>query len=75
MQFFIAPQFTENAVNREVMAVDSENTNNLQTDSRRLYQLEKFAFLISSDIFFFAIDLCRARRTTIESLERAIVRR
>ncbi|MFH4975695.1 hypothetical protein AB6A40_002404 [Gnathostoma spinigerum] len=40
-QFFICPQFTESATEREVNAVDSENKNNIKNDLRRLYQLEK----------------------------------
>uniref|UniRef100_A0A914XIB4 Insulin-degrading enzyme n=1 Tax=Plectus sambesii TaxID=2011161 RepID=A0A914XIB4_9BILA len=40
-QFFLSPQFTESATEREVMAVDSENSNNLQNDAWRLIQLER----------------------------------
>lgn len=42
VQFFLGPQFTESATEREVNAVDSENRNNYKVDSRRIYQLEKF---------------------------------
>uniref|UniRef100_A0A915BTP0 Insulin-degrading enzyme n=1 Tax=Parascaris univalens TaxID=6257 RepID=A0A915BTP0_PARUN len=41
VQFFLSPQFTESATEREVNAVDSENKNNYKVDSRRVYQLEK----------------------------------
>ncbi|CAB4420535.1 unnamed protein product [Rhizophagus irregularis] len=40
-QFFIAPLFDPNCVDREICAVDSENNKNLQLDGWRLYQLEK----------------------------------
>jgi len=39
--FFKTPLFSEGATDRELRAVDSENTNNLQADKWRLYQLEK----------------------------------
>ncbi|VDD86432.1 unnamed protein product [Enterobius vermicularis] len=38
VQFFLCPQFTESATEREVCAVDSENSNNLQNDSWRIIQ-------------------------------------
>lgn len=41
VQFFLCPQFTESATEREVCAVDSENSNNLKNDSWRLLQLER----------------------------------
>ncbi|CAG8531276.1 2424_t:CDS:10 [Paraglomus occultum] len=40
-QFFINPLFDPSCTDRELNAVDSENKNNLQKDSRRLFQLEK----------------------------------
>ena len=40
-QFFIAPLFLEDSVDRELRAVDSENKKNLQNDSWRLHQLNK----------------------------------
>ncbi|XP_014680687.1 PREDICTED: insulin-degrading enzyme-like [Priapulus caudatus] len=40
-QFFIAPLFNASATEREVNAVNSENDKNLQSDTWRLYQLEK----------------------------------
>jgi insulysin len=40
-QFFLSPLFTASATEREVNAVNSENDKNLQSDSWRLYQLEK----------------------------------
>eukprot|EP01090_Pellita_catalonica_P013689 TRINITY_DN3308_c0_g1_i2.p1 TRINITY_DN3308_c0_g1~~TRINITY_DN3308_c0_g1_i2.p1 ORF type:complete len:962 (-),score=160.08 TRINITY_DN3308_c0_g1_i2:14-2899(-) len=40
-QFFIAPLFTEDATDRELNAVDSENAKNLQNDTWRKYQLLK----------------------------------
>jgi insulysin len=40
-QFFIAPLFDESCVERELSAVDSEHAKNVQTDSRRFYQLSK----------------------------------
>ncbi|KAI9774121.1 MAG: Insulinase (Peptidase M16) [Geoglossum simile] len=40
-QFFIAPLFDPSTLDRELMAVDSENKNNLQSDSRRLIQVGK----------------------------------
>jgi insulysin len=39
--FFWCPIFDESAVSRELQAVDSENTKNLQADSWRTYQLLK----------------------------------
>uniref|UniRef100_A0A914S5H5 Peptidase M16 N-terminal domain-containing protein n=1 Tax=Parascaris equorum TaxID=6256 RepID=A0A914S5H5_PAREQ len=41
VQFFLCPQFTESATEREVCAVDSENSNNLQNDQWRMIQLER----------------------------------
>lgn len=43
-QFFIAPSFTEEAIFREVNAVDSEHSKNIHNDYLRLYQLEKELF-------------------------------
>jgi insulysin len=40
-QFFIAPLFTDSCTEREILAVDSENKKNLQSDMWRMYQLEK----------------------------------
>ncbi|WAQ89789.1 hypothetical protein PtA15_11A480 [Puccinia triticina] len=40
-QFFIAPTFTESCTEREIRAVDSENSKNLQNDQWRLFQLDK----------------------------------
>ena len=40
-QFFIAPLFTEDATERELNAVHSENQKNLQTDAWREFQLIK----------------------------------
>ena len=39
--FFSGPLFTESATGRELNAIDSENSKNLQNDIFRLYQLEK----------------------------------
>ncbi|KZF20164.1 LuxS/MPP-like metallohydrolase [Xylona heveae TC161] len=40
-QFFIAPLFLEETLDRELRAVDSENKKNLQSDPWRLHQLSK----------------------------------
>ncbi|OEU06209.1 Peptidase_M16-domain-containing protein, partial [Fragilariopsis cylindrus CCMP1102] len=40
-QCFIAPLFTESALEREVQAVDSEHAKNLMTDQWRMFQLSK----------------------------------
>ncbi|KAF9388399.1 Insulinase (Peptidase M16) [Mortierella sp. AD011] len=40
-QFFISPAFSENCKDRELRAVDSEHKKNIQSDSWRLFQLEK----------------------------------
>lgn len=40
-QFFVAPLFLEDTLDRELKAVDSENKKNLQNDSWRLNQLDK----------------------------------
>lgn len=40
-QFFISPLFSASSTEREVLAVDSENTNNLQNDAWRMIQLER----------------------------------
>uniref|UniRef100_A0A158P677 Insulin-degrading enzyme n=1 Tax=Angiostrongylus cantonensis TaxID=6313 RepID=A0A158P677_ANGCA len=42
VQFFLAPQFTESATEREVCAVDSEHSNNLKNDGWRRLQVERF---------------------------------
>ena len=39
--FFISPLFTESATDRELNAVDSENSKNLQDDGRRELQIKK----------------------------------
>lgn len=39
--FFSCPLFTESATGRELNAIDSENSKNLQNDVFRLYELEK----------------------------------
>lgn len=39
--FFGGPLFTESATGRELNAIDSENSKNLQNDIFRLYELEK----------------------------------
>ncbi|CAB3398604.1 unnamed protein product [Caenorhabditis bovis] len=41
VQFFLAPQFTESATEREVCAVDSEHSNNLNNDSWRTMQVDR----------------------------------
>ncbi|ORX97184.1 Metalloenzyme, LuxS/M16 peptidase-like protein [Clohesyomyces aquaticus] len=40
-QFFVAPLFLEDTLDRELKAVDSENKKNLQSDTWRLHQLNK----------------------------------
>jgi insulysin len=40
-QFFISPTFTESCTEREIRAVDSENSKNLQNDAWRIFQLDK----------------------------------
>ncbi|TID23091.1 Flavin carrier protein 2 [Venturia nashicola] len=40
-QFFVAPLFLEDTLDRELKAVDSENKKNLQSDTWRLHQLSK----------------------------------
>ncbi|KAJ2158621.1 metalloprotease, partial [Coemansia sp. RSA 552] len=40
-QFFIDPLFTPDGVGRELNAVDSEHKGNLQSDGRRLFQLQR----------------------------------
>jgi insulysin len=42
-QFFLCPLFSESATEREMKAVDSENSKNLQSDAWRLQQLLKGA--------------------------------
>ena len=42
-QFFLCPLFTDSATEREMKAVDSENSKNLQSDAWRLQQLHKWA--------------------------------
>jgi insulysin len=42
-QFFLCPLFSESAAEREINAVDSENSKNLQSDAWRLLQLMKGA--------------------------------
>ena len=39
--FFTSPLFTEAATGRELNAIESENSKNLQTDSFRMYQINK----------------------------------
>mmetsp|Transcript_23631 Transcript_23631/g.37719 ORF Transcript_23631/g.37719 Transcript_23631/m.37719 type:complete len:1069 (+) Transcript_23631:271-3477(+) len=40
-QFFVCPLFTPGATDRELIAVDSEHSKNLQDDMWRMFQLEK----------------------------------
>ena len=40
-QFFISPLFNQDCVERELLAVDSEHSKNVQNDAWRIYQLEK----------------------------------
>lgn len=40
-QFFIAPLFTESGTDRELLAVDSEHSKNINSDMWRMYQLDK----------------------------------
>ncbi|GMT12239.1 hypothetical protein PFISCL1PPCAC_3536 [Pristionchus fissidentatus] len=40
-QFFLSPQFTESATDREVNAVDSEHSNNLGNDAWRFLQIDR----------------------------------
>ncbi|EMG48080.1 STE23 A-factor-processing enzyme [Candida maltosa Xu316] len=40
-QFFISPLFSKSCQDREINAVDSEHKKNLQSDSWRLYQLDR----------------------------------
>ncbi|CAG8443312.1 16769_t:CDS:10 [Funneliformis mosseae] len=40
-QFFIKPLFDPSCTDREICAVDSENKKNLQSDHRRIHQLER----------------------------------
>eukprot|EP01048_Picozoa_sp_COSAG05_P004387 COSAG05_NODE_233_length_13251_cov_30.223920_4_plen_875_part_00 len=40
-QFFVAPLFTREATDRELNAIESENSKNLQNDMWRSFQLEK----------------------------------
>ena len=40
-QFFISPTFSTSSVDREILAVDSENQKNLQVDPWRINQLDK----------------------------------
>lgn len=42
-RFFVAPLFKQGATDRELNAIDAENSKNLQSDAFRLYQLEKSA--------------------------------
>ncbi|OEU15623.1 Peptidase_M16-domain-containing protein [Fragilariopsis cylindrus CCMP1102] len=39
--FFTSPLFTENATGRELNAIESENSKNLQSDGFRIYQINK----------------------------------
>ncbi|CAD6193834.1 unnamed protein product [Caenorhabditis auriculariae] len=41
VQFFLSPQFTESATEREVCAVDSEHSNNLNNDGWRMLQVDR----------------------------------
>lgn len=41
VQFFLCPQFTASATEREVCAVDSEHSNNINHDAWRMLQIER----------------------------------
>ncbi|KAG0145837.1 hypothetical protein CROQUDRAFT_45305 [Cronartium quercuum f. sp. fusiforme G11] len=51
-QFFIAPLFTSSCTEREIRAVDSENSKNLQSDNWRMFQLDKHTSSKSSHSFW-----------------------
>ncbi|KAI8458009.1 Metalloenzyme, LuxS/M16 peptidase-like protein [Phakopsora pachyrhizi] len=40
-QFFVSPIFSDSCTEREIRVVDSENSKNLQSDTWRMFQLEK----------------------------------
>lgn len=40
-QFFVSPLFTASATGRELNAIESEHSKNINNDGFRLYQLEK----------------------------------
>jgi len=40
-QFFISPLFSDSAISRELNAIDSEHSKNINNDGFRIYQLEK----------------------------------
>ena len=44
-QFFVSPLFDPNYVERERKIVDSEHSQNLSNDFRRIYEVERLAFL------------------------------
>lgn len=56
--FFVCPLFTPSGTMREVTAVDSENTKNLQADNWRQYQLLKRLFAKSNYRQIYSLIIC-----------------
>ena len=46
-QFFINPLFTESATNRELNAIESEHSKNINSDGFRLYQVSSLAHILT----------------------------
>ena len=44
-QFFISPLFTESATNRELNAIESEHSKNINNDGFRIYQVSLIVLL------------------------------
>jgi len=64
-QFFIAPLFLKDSLDREINAVDSEFKRNFQNDDRRLYHLNKSLFNSKHPIRQFSTG---NRRSLVEEL-------
>ena len=66
--FFINPLFTDTATNREINAVDSENTKNIQSDMWRQFQLFKSLALPEHPFNSFSTGNLKTLKTVPESI-------
>ena len=66
--FFTCPLFNADSTNREITAVDNENTKNLQSDTWRIYQLLKSFSNSDHPYHYFSTGNAQTLRTTPESM-------
>lgn len=65
--FFVCPLFLDDSTSREMIAVDNENTKNLQSDTWRTYQLLKSLANENHPFSFFSTGNLETLKVTPES--------